>query len=74
MILDAEVVGIDRSTGRLRAFQDLASRPRGGVNEAEPREGQPSTSSCLRLISCGSVTKGVTNSPTGTPLRCTTCL
>ncbi len=35
LILDAEVVGIDRSTGRLRAFQDLASRPRGDVNEAE---------------------------------------
>ena len=35
LIIDAEVVGIDRTTGRLRAFQDLASRPRGGVNEAE---------------------------------------
>ena len=28
LIVDAEIVGIDRETGKLRAFQDLSSRPR----------------------------------------------
>lgn len=31
LIVDAEIVGIDRETGKLRAFQDLSSRPRGGA-------------------------------------------
>ena len=35
LVVDAVIVGIDRATGRLRAFQDLSSRARGAVTEAE---------------------------------------
>lgn len=35
LVVDAEIVGIDRSTGKLKAFQDLSSRARGAVTEAE---------------------------------------
>lgn len=66
LILDAEMVGIDRSTGRLRAFQDLASRPRGGVNEAElaARTAVDVVVFAFDLVWVGDK-GGVTNSPTG---------
>lgn len=65
LILDAEVVGIDRSTGRLRAFQDLASRPRGGVNEAElaAQKATDVVVFAFDLVWVGD--KSVTNSPMG---------
>lgn len=35
VVLDAELVAVDPSTGRLRAFQELATRKRGSVAESE---------------------------------------
>ena len=51
MVLDAEVVAVDREKGNtLRSFQDLSTRPRGPVALHEVRL-QPSCA-CSRVLAC----------------------
>ena len=35
LVVDAEMVAIDRPTGKLRAFQELSVRPRGAVSATD---------------------------------------
>ena len=47
LIVDAEIVGIDRETGKLRAFQDLSSRPRSVGAEIAARDSEsPGVDAC----------------------------